>query len=455
MQEGVNTIKFKLFILQRVKSWSQFRFNLSSGILFAIISTIISIFLARFIIIEIGIELYGLWLLIATVMFVGNIGYECIGDAIVRHVAMAHAKDNKELIQSYFSSGNAIVSVAGVVVILVLFFFNKLIIAFIKIPKHLSAIASDLFVGMGFLLLLFLIIVIINGTLSGIGRIDLTNYNRTIGRCVQFIVTMVLLKIKFGIWSVFWGQAMFQIICLATGIILIKKLTYIRLLTLRGINKRHAVDLLRMSYKLVLGRLVVLGTDPLLKLVLGRYIGLQAVVFFEIGVKVIRLMALPAITAFRAVVPRISRVDIKAKTGVEDMIRVNKIMSKYIVYAGFPVFLGVFLGSGYILRMWLGSGFDINMQYSLQILSIPYFLHLLANPKLNTLIGLGKTGYYVAAAIVITVIFIAGLSINMAMGFKFGFHGAIIAYGAGILAGSLFILVSYSMIVKTAAKNAT
>ncbi len=431
-----------------VKSWSQFRFNLSSGILLAIISSIISIFLARFIIIEIGTELYGLWALIGTVMLVGNIGDQGLGDAVVRYIAMAHAKDNRELMQSYFSSGMAIVLVAGIIIILILLFFSKLIVALIKIPENLSATASLLFAGMGFLLLLFLIIVIINAALSGFGRIDSANYNRTMGRCVQFIGTLILLKLKYGIWAVFWGQAMFQITCLISGIIFVKKLSCIRMLALRGINITSGLDLLVMAHKVVLGRIIGLGIDPLLRLVLGRYLGLQYVAFFDIGFKVIGLIILAPITAFKAIVPRVSRADSKGREGIEDIKWVNRVMSKHIVCYGIPVFLGVFFLGGYLLKFWLGSGFNINMQYCMQILLLPYFIYLYANPRLNTLIGLGKTGYYAVATIVTAVIFIAGLSVNMATGaFRFGFYGVVIAYGVGTLAGALFILISYSMVI--------
>ena len=198
-----------------------------------------------------------------------------------------------------------------------------------------------------------------------------------------------------------------------------------------------------MGYKIVLGRLVSIGNEPLLRILLAKYAGLESVAALDIGMKVIGLLTLLPIRAFRAIVARASKASTDIKQGVIEMKNINSILSKYLIIIGLPTFIFIFFIGDSLLLFWLSNGYNNNMYVCLQLLIFPYFIHLFMMPKLNTLIGYGQTNQFAISAIIMTLSFFIGLLINYLTGFEYSFSGPIIAYAFGILMSSFYILYIY------------
>jgi O-antigen/teichoic acid export membrane protein len=416
---------------------------MGSGALLAGMSVLTSIILSRYIILSIGAQLYGLWALVATVLAVANMCDQGLGDPISRIIAISFNSKNHKKVQEDFASGIILSVLVILPFIICLNFFSNFIVGFINVPVDMVSIANTLFSKMGLLLFVFVLAIVIDSVLAGIGRIDIPNMNKTGSRIFQILTTLLLLKLDYGVWAIYYGVLSFHFIRLCTGMIFIKKLTKIKLLNIYVSSFTNIKELYKMSYKLVLGRLVGIGNEPLLRIILAKYAGLESVAALDIGFKVIGLLTLLPIRAFRAIVPRASKASTNIKQGVIDMKNINSILSKYLIIIGIPTFIFIFFIGDSLLLFWLSNGYNKNMYVCLQLLLFPYFIHLFMMPKLNTLIGYGQTNQFAISAIIMTLSFFIGLLINYLTGFEYSFSGPIIAYAFGILMSSFYILYIY------------
>ena len=416
---------------------------MGSGALLASVSVLTSIILSRYIILSIGVELYGLWALVAAVLVVANICEQGLGDPISRIIAISfHNKDYKK-VQEDFSSG-VILSILVILPFVVgLHFLSNSIVGFMGVPIDMVSIANALFSKMSLLLFVFVLAIVIDSVLTGIGRIDIPNMINISSRFFQLLITILLLKLDYGIWAVYYGVLSFHCTRLFIGIIFLKKLTEINLFDIQKLNFMSFKKLYKMGNKIVIGRLVSIGNDPLLRIILAKYAGLESVAALDIGVKVIGLLTLLPIRAFRAIVPRASKASINIKQGLLEMTNINNILSKYIIIIGIPMFIVIFFLGDLLLKRWLSNGYNINMYICLQLLLFPYFIHLFMMPKMNTLVGYGQTNQFAMSAIIMTLSFFIGILINFLTGFEYSFQGPILAYAFGILTSSIYILFIY------------
>jgi len=353
-----------------------------------------------------------------------------------------HSKDHKE-VQEDYSSG-IILSVLVILPFIVgVNIFGNFIVGFMNVPVKMVLIANTLFNKIGLILFIFVLAIVIDSVLAGIGRIDIPNMNKLGSRIFQLLITILLLKLNYGIWAIYYGVLSFHCVRLLTGIIFLKKLTKIKLFNIYSSNFMSIKKLYIMGYKIVLGRLVSIGNEPLLRILLAKYAGLESVAALDIGMKVIGLLTLLPIRAFRAIVARASKASTDIKQGVIEMKNINSILSKYLIIIGLPTFIFIFFIGDSLLLFWLSNGYNNNMYVCLQLLIFPYFIHLFMMPKLNTLIGYGQTNQFAISAIIMTLSFFIGLLINYLTGFEYSFSGPIIAYAFGILMSSFYILYIY------------
>jgi len=155
---------------------------------------LISFFLARFILGQIGSVKYGIWVLVGS--FLGYAGLMDLGisTAIVQRIAGSVAKGNREEIQDIITTATSLFSLIGLLVFLICFLFSAIDASFFNVPLELGKSFSFLLImlggGVGFSFLGRVHL----GILRALERFDIVNIIILIQMCFQVLFIVLFLK---------------------------------------------------------------------------------------------------------------------------------------------------------------------------------------------------------------------------------------------------------------------
>lgn len=131
--------------------------------------------------------------------------------------------------------------------------------------------------------------------------------------------------------------------------------------------------------------------SPFNKLMLSRYAGVSSIPAYEIAFRGSMQVRALVEAALRALMPEISRIganmtfEAKARIAV-----INKQSVKLILLAGAPLFCGVFIFAGVLLKVWLGDRFVDMLPHTFRIMLVASFVSLVGVPAYYTHMGQGR-----------------------------------------------------------------
>ena len=133
--------------------------------------------------------------------------------------------------------------------------------------------------------------------------------------------------------------------------------------------------------------------SPFNKLMITRYVGLEAVPVYEIGYRVAMQLRSLFQMSFSALLPEISRESGRhTLKALEHVRRLNRRSLGLILVYAFPGYLALMVVATPLLKVWLGENYVDAMSGVLRILLVSSFLTLLATPLYYALLGTGKVG---------------------------------------------------------------
>jgi len=421
---------------------TQFRINFLSGMVAMGISVVVQLIMAPITLAYLGSEVYGLWTVLATLMIFGNFGDQGIGDALIRHVAMAHAKGETREVGVYAGTALALSMGIAVVVAVPVFILRRAIMSFAGVPAKFMAEGERLLAAIMVLLFLYLIGVTTNATLTGIGRIDLRNGIAAVGRILQAGVVVAGLVAGLGVWSLWWGQLVLLVFTVVLGWWLIIRLSGVRSRDLAQFSLFKASEMVHMGSFMLLARLLQLGLLPLMRVVISNRLDLDYVTYFDVGHRVTEMMRQVLIAGIKAVVPRVSASETKGLEGLMSVKHLNRRISWLVLLVAAPSFSLLYVFGGDLMRLWLGNSYHPLMQETLRWLLVPFLANMLIVSMYFSAIGWGRTDMCALVAAIAIVVFLAGIGANAWVDYRLGYRGLLWAYCVSMLfgAGTFFLL---------------
>ncbi|HWR26484.1 MAG TPA: oligosaccharide flippase family protein, partial [candidate division Zixibacteria bacterium] len=369
-----------------------------------------------------GYEKYGVWLVLATIMSFSKLGDLGIGSAVAKYVAENHAKDDIKAVERYVTTAIYTLGISGLFVFLVILIFRSQIISAFNLDNDNFYEALRLLPYVGLLTLYVFIVKIVETTLSGLNRMDLTSYYRLASRIVSLSASALLLYRGYGVKSLLFAFFLSEVISHLFFLYAIQRLTSISFLRTENIDRDSLRHLLRFSSGLLGGMSIGMLFVPLNKLIISRYIGVGAIPIYDIAYNVAMNIRGLAASGLGALVPEVSRLSVLTKTDTERILHIYRRSIKILLLIGVPSFLMVFILATPLLQVWLQEKFDSLLTIILRIMLLGAFLDLFSVPAFYTLMGLGLTDklfYYnvVKSLVNLTVIFLiilvsGSLSIN-------------------------------------------
>ena len=148
-----------------------------------------------------GYEQYGVWLVLTTVLTFAHLGNLGVSQAVTKLVAEEYGRGDMLAIQQYLTTAMVLLCLSGLLVLVVLVGLRGAIIPAFRLTEDNARTVSWLLPYIGGLSIYVFVTEVLQGTLSGLGRMDLANGIHSLGGVLKLAVAGPLLFAGFGIES--------------------------------------------------------------------------------------------------------------------------------------------------------------------------------------------------------------------------------------------------------------
>jgi O-antigen/teichoic acid export membrane protein len=407
----------------------------------------ISICLIPFIIDQVGAERYGVWVtLFALVDYFALLDLG-VGAATIKYVAEYHASQNIPKI------GHVVLNTC----VFNLIFFPPLalsrifadeILALFKIAPQNLAEAKFIFdwVLLNFALGQFSSV--FRNTLIGLQRMHVSNFCEIVYLLAYAAATWIVLGrgagLKGMIVVLFYlrlGMVAAQVLCVLRALPQLKQ-------GLGRFDIPMLKDFFRYGLKLQPNALAGFLNFQLDKLLIGHFLKMEFVTFYEVGSKLAMVIRLFPSMMLSPLIPASAELSVQ-----RDAARLEELYlrgTKYLTLVAAPL-MGFMVAMGpAIMHFWLGSQSSPQAVLALQILSIGYFFNIVAGAAHSMGRGIGVLKFELQATGLITILNLL-LSVTLVM--HVGFAGALLGTAAAMVVGNLIFVVRFNRFLRTTGKN--
>ncbi len=371
---------------------SQLRINMVSGTVVTVINIAVLAVAYPVYLRFLGYELYGIWLVLSTVLSFAQLGNLGVGQAVMKLVAEEYGRNNLVAVQQYVGSAIVILIFSGIIPLISIIVFRSSIISLFKLSSENAEIALHLLPYIGCLSLYVLVVQALNATLSGLGRMDMANYAQVSGRIAMVCVATFLLYRGGGIESLFVGSIVSYGIIHAASFFLIRRTADIRLLRWSNLSLSRVKRLLSFGSGVFGGSVIKMLLSPFNKLMLSRYVGVGSIPIYEIAYNASMQVRCVAEAGLRALMPEISRIGAEISQTARDRVsRLNQKANKLIYVAGIPIYSLLILLAAPLFQIWLGERYNDSLPGIFRLMAVGSFMNLLGVPAFYTALGWGMS----------------------------------------------------------------
>jgi O-antigen/teichoic acid export membrane protein len=370
---------------------SQLRVNMASGVVTTLVNALVVAVGYPLYLHFLGYELYGVWLVLTTVLAFANLGNLGIGQAVTKLISEEFGRGNFTGIERYLTTALALLCLTGILILIALIVFQNHIIGLFKLSSENYRIVMWLFPYIGVLSIYIFAVDVFRGTLSGLGRMDFSNYIFSLGEIMKLAISASLLMAGLGIKSLLIGAFVGQAVTHAASFFCIRRIVPIRILHPSHIQAQYAKRLLSFGGGIFGASAISMLFSPFNKLVLSRYVGVSAIPVYEIAFTGSMQIRGLFEVALRALMPEISRIGATITgTAKNKILTLNRHAQKLIFLFGIPIYAASILLMPFLVKIWLGANYVETLPEAFQIMLVGTFLSLLCVPAYYTLMGLGK-----------------------------------------------------------------
>lgn len=335
-----------------------------------------------------GFEVYGIWLAVAIVIHLAQLGGIGLAPAVTKRVAESLGVGNVQEAEAAIACGHAFTAPLGMFFSLMVWLFSPSVISMLDLSTSSTQLALDLIPWVGLVSGYAVFAQIAQAALTGAGRADLAAALTTGGRVLFFVVVCSLLASGGGLYALVVGSGSECVAIQITALILLRRQASIRTFRWSLVRKETARGLIAFGTGVLGLNAMQLLLTPLNRLLLARYAGIQSVPVFEIAWGAAFRIRSFLDAALKALLPDISRIHAEGNVGrLAGLIRNSY---RLIAYGGIPVYLGLVIVAPFVLPLWLGDSFRPELTTCFRIVLICSFISLVGVPAHHHLLATGR-----------------------------------------------------------------
>lgn len=394
----------------------------------------VAFLLTPYIISRVGVQRFGIWsLVLALTGYFGMFDFG-LGASVVKYISEYEAQEEHPTINSLVSTGFLFYLILALASTGVIWTFGDSILRLFRVPPETYSEAHFVLLVATAILALSSTFSVFQAVLNGLQRMDVTNLIAIATSVPSIIGTVAFLELGYDLRGLVINRAI--VLLLATTLLAVytyKLLPQFRL-SPRSLSLTSLRELLGYGVKVQitsLGALVNLQTN---KILVGHFLGLGLVTFYELGFKVAyTLISLPMLL-LSAVIPAASELGAKRDKGrLRELYRRG---SKYLVLVAAPLAFFTISSARSIMLAWMGAGYERSVLV-IQLLTLGFFINLLTGVGTTMARGIGKPGYETKYTLLTMAL---SLSLGLALIVQMGFTGALIAALIASLVGSIYFM---------------
>jgi O-antigen/teichoic acid export membrane protein len=431
---------------------SQLRLNVLSGAVSSIVGFVLSIIKYPIFLSFMGYELYGVWLVLTSVLSFAQLGLSSVAVGIVKLVAEEHGKKNLEDIEKYIATALAILLVVGLLLLTFSILFGRVIVTLIGISGAHAPSGITYLPFIALLSIYIFVYEIINATLSGLGRIDIANYSQTLIQAIPVVIAIPLFLLHIpSLASMLAAHFAAYIVITVANLFRIKQIVKLRLFRIGNVSFSHLAKLLSFSGAMFFSSLISLLFFPFSKIILSRQLGVAIVPIYEVAYRASYQLMTAFSLGLRALTPEISRLSAILREENEGIIkRINAKAYSITIFGGTIVCAIVFLMAETIFKLWLGKSFNAEIVTCFRIMISGTLACIVTLVPYYNLIGRGNMNYivlYHGISPILSILVIYAL-MNI---YRITLSGVALANSLGLMIGALYLIYTT---VKLNHKNA-
>lgn len=408
--------------------------NVTSSAVQVIITGLVYFFIYRMLILQLGVEVLGVWSLVVATASISNLSNLGFTSAVVKYVAEYNAKEEPGRIDRLLHT--SIVSILSLFVLLaiivyaaaLLFMDNLIDLQYIKIALIiLPILLAGLFLNSA--------VNVITSALEGFQKNYIRNFASSVAS-IGYLILAIFLIPEIGLI----GLAIAQVFQAATIFIIsyyFLKRTGSGFSILRFHWDRESFQtLLDYGYKIQAISIFQLLTDPVTKILLGRFHGITTLGFYEMASRLINQLRQIIAGMNQVSVPIVSHFQQTDKTTIKYIYERGL---SFIIFIAFPLFAGIILFTPYLSKIWIGSiePVFINCTY---ILAAGMLLNILNAQAYYNSLGEGHLNGILFMTLFVLVF---NTLLGIVLGRSINIYGVVIANAVSAALGSLFLVYYY------------
>lgn len=394
----------------------QLGINIMSGVACTAVNVAVSVIAYPVYLKFLGFEQYGIWLILTIVLSFAQIGNLGIKPALIKLVAEEFGKNNINKTRIYMTSASILLLLMGCIILLILHVGNSRIISMFNLSSENSRMVSVFLVPIGILSVFVMLVESLNAGISGLGRMDLSNYLLLIKRVLTVSISVAGLYMGFGIKALFVGACLSYSIIFGVTLLIFVRITGCFPFITSFWDPCCFKRLLSFGSGMFGTMLLNLIVSPVNKFVITRYIGLNFVPIYEIAFTGSMQIRGLVESGFRAFVPEVSKIStFHSREEMDHLKEINERANRIIVFAGLILYLPLFILCEKLLKVWLGTSFEYILLPVFRVFLGATFFSLLGVPAYYFILGMGKIGYCFTFSLIqtgINVTLLAGLILS-------------------------------------------
>jgi O-antigen/teichoic acid export membrane protein len=408
---------------------------------------LVVIFLTPYIVNHLGVERYGMWALLTSL--VGYIGFLDlgVGGSYARYIAEYYTQKDYAKVNEVINTGFLFcLGLAGIVIPLALF-FTKPLLVFLKLdPSAYPEITFVLFLGV-------VIFSLSNATFvfgsvqTGLQRMELTNIVSVILTFPYALGVILFLELGYGLKGLMILVGIMWIIQTLVNFFIAQKILPGFSFNPFLFKRKTFAELLRFGIKLQISRLSHLVSFQVDKLLITYFLSVGMVTFYDLGSKVTDTIRKLPLLLVSALVP--ASAEIFAKGDKEGLSRLYFRGSKYLFAVSAPLFFFILICSNLIINVWVGPKYELASSV-IRILSTGYFFNLITGVASSLALGMGKPEFEMKYGILMSIL---NFSLSLILIIKFGFYGVLVGTAFSLTLGSLYFFHLFHGYTKEPLKN--
>ncbi len=384
-----------------------------------------------------GLPLFGLWVLVTSVISYLTLTDFGVATGLSRCAARTQAEASVDGLSRLLVVGIMYYAVVGTALVLVVSGLAGQIVDLMGIPAHLHEQVRWLLIGSTIVLAYGQALGVGESLLNGLQFMDVNSSISLAGTVLDVVLTVAVLSLGYGLAGLVIKDGLLAVTLGVGRLAMLFRLRPDTTTRWTLASRNTLRELLSFGLRIQITRLAELTAINIDKLLLGHFVGLQIVGEYEIASRVVRLTKYLALTVTSALMP--------AATVLQTLGQNRRVLdlyyrsSKYLVLVTAPSSLFLIAAASNILTAWVGPDFARAVPI-LQALAVGHFVHTLTSAGTTIVRGIGKPEFETRYTI---VLLIGDTLLGLALIGGLGYAGAIVATPAALIISSIYFFAIF------------